>query len=148
MLTLLALLLLLQQDFYVAKMHSYASSLLKQAKCKFELLLLAPSQSVHVGCDRCAIAACRHDAELLTCRAPLCSKQSVKPPVDKPESNAVSPATSIWKWSRAFSSLNPALQTYFGSSARILTTACFGTACPALVIVWSFTSTLPCAIQD
>lgn len=45
----------------------------------------------------------------VTWAAPLCSRQSAKPPVDRPESSTLSPVTSTLKWSSAASSLRPAL---------------------------------------
>ena len=53
-----------------------------------------------------------------TCAAPRCSRQSAKPPVDRPESSILRPLTSTLKWSRAASSLSPALH---GTQALIHT---------------------------
>ena len=80
--------------------------------------------------------------------APLCKRQSVNPPVLRPESRATSFSGSISNSSRAFSSFRPPRQTYFGVSAVISIFTSGRSLVPALVTGCPLTSTLPCAIHD
>ena len=56
-----------------------------------------------------------------TRRAPRCSRQSVKPPVDAPTSRATSPSTSMPNPLRAASSLSPPRPTYRGGGPSTTT---------------------------
>mmetsp|Transcript_23403 Transcript_23403/g.45658 ORF Transcript_23403/g.45658 Transcript_23403/m.45658 type:complete len:229 (+) Transcript_23403:154-840(+) len=80
--------------------------------------------------------------------APFCKRQSVNPPVDRPESKTTLPVTLIEKYSSARSIFSPARHTYFGTSAVMRMVASFGTGIPALVAGTSLTKTFPWAIQD
>ena len=100
---------------------------------------------------------CRPPLPALTCpyptstpttrAAPCCSRQSVKPPVDRPESSAALPHTSMPQCCSAASSFSPARHTYFGCSAVMVTAAGSPTGVPALVTGLPLTRTLPAAVS-
>ena len=50
----------------------------------------------------------------MTCAAPRCSRQSVKPPVEAPTSSAMRPSTGTSSASSAFASFTPPRETYGG----------------------------------
>ena len=68
--------------------------------------MLALSTTVTRGSTRTRSATWPYPTSTpVTLAAPRCSRQSVKPPVDRPQSRAAAPATSTAKAERAASSL-------------------------------------------
>lgn len=72
----------------------------------------------HASCLSHVSIPCSCTSARCTSACRTCSRQSVKPPVDSPESRAVLPRTSMPQCSSAASSFRPARHTYLGCGVR------------------------------